>query len=249
MGENKNRGPHQAKNKPLNYGSSDAIFGGSVSVQDPNASADERKTIILDEDLEGLEFEDRVWLYWKRNKNFIITVIVLAFAIIIGKHAWVSYVESRDNAIATEFAAADTFEARAEFAKNNSGLAAAGAALLENADELFGQGNFAEAAPVYKSAAENLEGEPFYGRALLGEAMSTLKAGKAEDAKKLLEALSANADALSYSAEASYHLGVLLLSEKKVDEAKKAFEAISQNPSAGEQWNMLATSQLNKLSK
>ena len=32
-------------------------------------ASDERKTVILDEDLEGVDLEDRVWLYWKRNRN------------------------------------------------------------------------------------------------------------------------------------------------------------------------------------
>lgn len=248
MGENRNRGPHQAKNKPFNNSSSDVIFGESVSVQNPNASADERKTVILDEDLEGLEFEDRVWLYWKRNKTFIVSLIVLAFAVIIGKHAWISYVESRDNSIASGFAAADTFEKRAEFAKDNSGTAAAGAALLENADSLFEADKFAEAADVYKSAAENLGGTPVCGRALLGRAVSVLKSGKTEDAKNLLASVAENSEALSYSAEAAYHLGVLLFAEGKAGEAKKSFESVLQNPNAG-QWSALASAQLNRISK
>lgn len=248
MGENKNRGPHQAKNKPLNYGSSDAIFGESISVQDPNASADERKTVILDEDLEGLEFEDRVWLYWKRNKTFIVSLIVLAFAVIIGKHAWISYTEARDNSIASEFADADTFEKRAEFAKSNSGIPAAGLALLENADSLFDANKFAEAAEVYKSASQNLVGVPMYGRALLGEAVSVLKSGKVEEAKKLLASVAENAEALSYSAEAAYHLGILQFADGKTDEAKKSFESVLQNPNAG-QWSALASAQLNRISK
>ena len=44
-------------------------------------ASDERKTVILDEDLEGVDLEDRAWLYWKRNRNFIIFTIVAAFAI------------------------------------------------------------------------------------------------------------------------------------------------------------------------
>lgn len=248
MGENRNRGPHQAKNKPLNYGSSNAIFGESVSIQDPNASADERKTVILDEDLEGLEFEDRVWLYWKRNKTFIVSLIVLAFVVIIGKHAWISYTEARDNSIASEFAAADTFEKRGEFAKAHSGIPAAGVALLENADSLFEANKFAEAAGVYKSASENLGEMPMYGRALLGEAVSVLKSGKVEEAKKLLASVAENPEALSYSAEAAYHLGVLQFAEGKVEEAKKSFESVLHNQNAG-RWSALASAQLNRISK
>ena len=54
-------------------------------------AADERKTVILDEDLDGVEFEDRVWLYWKRNRNFIVFTITAACAIVIGVQAWKMY--------------------------------------------------------------------------------------------------------------------------------------------------------------
>ncbi|MBR4597428.1 MAG: tetratricopeptide repeat protein [Opitutales bacterium] len=235
MGESKNKGPHQAKNKPANYGTSDAIFGSEIKIQNPNASADERKTVILDEDLEGLEFEDRVWLFWRRNKNFVITLVALVFAVIIGKHAWLSYKASRDNALASEFSAAATFEGRAAFAKSNSGTSAAGVALLENADALYSEGKFAEAAEIYKSAAAPLKGDIFYGRALLGEAICVLKSGKAAEAEKLLQSLSANPEALSYSAEAAYHLGVLAYSQGKLGDAEKYFASAASNPSAG-QW-------------
>ena len=246
MGENKNRGPHQAKNKPLNLGSSDAIFGGSVSVQNPNASADERKTVILDEDLEGLEFEDRVWLFWKRNKNFIITLIVLAFAVIIGKHAWISYNAARGNAIAKEFAAAETFDARASFAKSNSGTYAAGAALLENADSLYAEGKYADAAEAYKAAAKALKGCAVYGRAALGEAMGALKAGNAAEAEKLLAQISEDPEALTYSAEAAFHLGVLKYSQGRAEDAKKCFDSVIANPGAG-QWALKAEAFKNRI--
>ena len=235
MGESKNKGPHQAKNKPVNYGSSDAIFGSEIKIQDPNASADERKTVILDEDLEGLEFEDRVWLFWKRNKNFIITLIVIVFAVIVGKHAWLSYTASRDSALAAEFSAAGTFEAREAFAKSNSGTPAAGVALLENADSLYSEGKFAEAAEVYKSAASSLKGDVFYGRAMLGEAVCVLKSGKAAEAEQLLQKIAADPEALTYSAEAAYHLGALAFSQGKLADAEKYFDLVKSNPSAG-QW-------------
>ena len=248
MGESKNKGPHQAKNKPLNLGSSDAIFGGSVSVQDPNASADERKTVILDEELEGLEFEDRVWLFWKRNKNFIITLIALVFAVIIGKHAWLSYTASRDNALASEFAKAGTFEEREAFAKANSGTSAAGAALLENADSLYRDGKFAEAAEAYKSAAGALKGEVFYGRALVGEAISVLKSGKSDEAGQLLRKIAADPGLLTYSAEAAYHLGALAYSQGKREEAEKYFDSVVPNPAAG-YWGGLAENFKSRIGK
>jgi len=69
------KGPHAAKNKV-------------VDLTELASASDERKTVVLDEDLEGVEFEDRVWLYWTRNKNFIIASIAMAVAIIVGVQSY-----------------------------------------------------------------------------------------------------------------------------------------------------------------
>lgn len=247
MAENKQRGPHQAKNKPTEIlGSSDSIFGGSVSVANPNASADERKTVILDSDLEGLEFEDRVWLYWKRNKNFIYLCVAVLFASIILSNGWRMYVNHRNAVLANGFAQATNFDERAAFAKSNSGTSASGAALLQNADELFEAGKFAEAAKCYLDASENLKGTILAGRAKIGEAFSYLKAGDKEKALSVLEATANNLEYSANSAEASYHLGVLAFAQNKSEDAKKYFEAVLSNKDAG-RWADLASNYLQRL--
>ena len=245
MAERKDRGPHQAKNKPVLDSS---IFGaGSISVQNPDVSAaDERKTVILDEDLEGLEFEDKVWLYWRRNKNFIVLLITLAFVFIVGSNAWKLYVRSSKNALAEEFAAASTFDARADFSKANVNTPAAGVALVQNADILFADGKFKEAAENYKTAAGYLKSGVLFGRASLGEAVSLLKGGEAEAGKAALLALSKNYSAGAYSAEAAYHLGVLALSGGDSAAAEAYFEDVQKNPNAGN-WAYLAQNYAQRL--
>ena len=71
------KGPHASKNKVVDV--------EAVPV------SDERKTVILDENLEGVEFDDKVWLYWTRNKKSIIFSVVLAFAIIVGVQSYKLY--------------------------------------------------------------------------------------------------------------------------------------------------------------
>lgn len=241
MAEKKNRGPHQAKNKPVFANEFSAVTGGSVlKVSDPNApSADERKTVILDEDFEGLEFEDKAWLYWRRNKNFILSLIVLAFAFVLGSNAWKFYVSSQREAVASEFAAADSFDAKNQFAAANVNTPAAGIALVQNADVLYKEGKFSDAAKLYETAAEYLKGGSLYGRAALGNAMSLLKAGGLEAGKAALESLAANQSAGVYSAEAAYHLGVLAFASGDSAEARRQFALAESNPRAGA-WAELA---------
>lgn len=238
MADKRDRGPHQSKNRPM-MGSS--VFGaGDISVDNPNASvADERKTVILDEDLEGLEFEDRVWLYWRRNKNFVLILVTIAFASILGSNAWRYYVKSKNDALAQGFAAAVSFDAKADFSKANVNTPAAGVALLQNADVLFRDGKFKEAAELYKTSADYLKSGVLFGRASLGNSVSLIKGGDLAGGKAALEALSKNAKAGSYSAEAAYRLGVLSFASGDSAAAGAYFDEVLKNPNAGN-WAALA---------
>ncbi len=235
MSENRNRRPHQARNKPfpkagdLSSGDpkvvSDPIMGESISV------SDERKTVILDEDLEGLEFEDKAWLYWKRNKTFIITMIVLVFAIIVGVKGWKIYKSDSFNSLASAYEKASTSEQLEAFAKANSGTALAGVALLQNADALYEAKDYAKAAETYKAACADLDGQVLLGRALLGQAMSVAQSGKSADGKKLLDDIAANKDLSgAYRAEAAFNSAMISLSGGDAKTAKEMLEKIIANP-------------------
>ena len=196
-------------------------------------ASDERKTVILDEDLEGVDLEDRVWLYWKRNRNFIIFTIVAAFAIVIGVQGWKMYK-----------AAANTPEKLAEFAKAHSGTTLAGVAQLQNADTAFNAGKFADAQKLYSEAAKNLGEETLAGRAKIGMAMSAISAG---DSAKGMEALEkVYKEGSVYSAQAGYLLGLAKVQNGKVDEAKNLFKEISSNNNNGV-FALLANQELSNL--
>ncbi len=178
--KNFKKGPHVAKNK----------VEKDVEIIDGVSTADERKTVILDEDLEGVEFDDKVWLYWSRNKGFIISMIVMAFAIVIGVQSWKMYQAHKVEALSTAFANASDTVALEKFAKENAGEMLAGVALLEVADAKYAKGQFADAAKDYKQVASELGANVLKGRALLGQAMSEYNL----DNKKGLEALKAVQD-------------------------------------------------------
>ena len=101
------KGPHAAKNK-----TAEDILDGKVS------SVDERKTVVLDEDLENVEFDDKVWLYWKRNRNFIILLLGAVFAVIVGTQGWKMY--RLNKAAATPVA--KLIKSAASNATNNFGM-------------------------------------------------------------------------------------------------------------------------------
>ena len=199
--KNFRKGPHasRAKQKLEDVVSADA---GVVP------SSDERKTVVLDEDLEGVEFDDRVWLYWKRNKSFLITSIVLAFAIVIGVQSFKMWRKSAREALA-------------------------GVALLQNADTLYADGKYADAQKTYAEASKPLADTVLEGRVLLGEASSIL----AQDLNKGIDALKAVYDNAkidgAYKSQAGYLLGLAYRQAGKTAEAKDVLKKVSEDAKAG----------------
>lgn len=213
------KGPHAAKNK----------------VADANAvpSSDERKTVILDEQLEGVEFDDKVWLYWTRNKKSIVSSVVLAFAIIIGVNSWKLYKASAEQSRADAFEKASTPAQLADFAKQYSGSKLAGVALLQNADAAYKDGKFAEAKSLYADAKKDLKGTILLGKALLGEAVSACETDKAAGEILLKAAFEDSKIDAVYRAQAGYLYGTVLEQKGDKQSAKKVFETVSLDAQGG----------------
>lgn len=221
------KGPHTAKNKPLSAQRSE-IIDGSVP------SSDERKTVILDEDLEGVEFEDKVWLYWIRNKNFILGTVAAAFIIVIGVQGWKLYVANKNAKLASEYEAASTPSQLEEFAKDNSGTKLAGVALIQNADGAYAEGKYDQAQKFYAQAQKDLSKTVLLGRAKLGEAVCMYISGDKEKSESALKSLFDDASiAQTYRAQAGYLLGLAQKQAGKIAEAKETLKKVSEEHGDG----------------
>ncbi len=209
------KGPHAAKNK-VNVVDAEVVSG-----------ADERKTVILDEQLEGLEFDDKVWLYWKRNKVSIIASVVLAFAIVIGVQGYKYLKFKAEQEMVSAFENASTVDEKAKFAEEYKGDVLAGVALLESADTFYKEGKYEDAQKLYSQSKDDLKNNVLFERALVGEAMSAYSM----DASKGIELLKTAYDSSKslYKAQAGYLYGVALVAQNKTDEAKKILAEVSVN--------------------
>ena len=221
------KGPHSAKNKPFSAERGEAI-------NDAVPSSDERKTVILDEDLEGVEFEDKVWLYWIRNKNFILGTVAAAFIIVIGVQGWKLYTANRNAKLASEYEAASTPAQLEEFAKSNSGTKLAGVALIQNADGAYAEGKYDQAQKLYEQAQKDLSKTVLLGRAKLGEAVCIYASGDKAKSESALKAVFEDATlAQSYRAQAGYRLGLAQKQAGKNAEAKETLKKVSETQGDG----------------
>lgn len=127
------------------------------SRQKPPAG-DDRNLVVVDEDFAQADSEDRLWLFWERNRDRIIGGTT---AIVLGLIAWFavqSYLEGHDETVRATYAEIKDDAGRLAFAAEHKGEALAAVALLEVADNLKTAGKPAidayDAAAVAADAAQ-----------------------------------------------------------------------------------------------
>ncbi|MFI3290258.1 MAG: tetratricopeptide repeat protein [Opitutales bacterium] len=227
---NNNKAPiNKAKNKISDIKTKEEDF----EVVDQN-TADERKTVIADSDFENLEFDDRVWLWWKEYKFSAIVSVIAALAIIVlvNGHrmlqqkaitdAQAAYSQCTDDASLEKFIS--------EFGYSEL----AGVAAMTLADKEYNNSNFAKAQELYAKALRSLDKSELAAKALIGEAFAMIKQGKTDEAtialEKVAQAEKVNA---TYKAQATFELAVLEYTKGAKDVSKAILDKLIQNPQAG----------------
>jgi hypothetical protein len=122
-------------------------------------SDDDRNLVVVDEDFANADAEDRLWLFWERNKNLIVrgtTVVVLAIIGAIGFHFWQ---ESKREDLGLAYVVCQDEAARRAFAAAHPGEPLAAVALLEVADDLRRANKLEEAAKTYEAAGKSVVGD------------------------------------------------------------------------------------------
>lgn len=122
---------------------------------------DDRNLVIVDEDFAQADSEDRLWLFWERNRDRLVSGTV---AVVVGLIAWFAYLswsESRAEGLRSEYATVKDDAGRSAFAAAHPGETLAAVALLEVADNLKSAGKPAIAAyDAAATAAENAGNTP-----------------------------------------------------------------------------------------
>ena len=149
-------------------------------------AGDDRNLVVVDEDFVNADTEDRLWLFWERNKGIIVKG---TFGVVVGILAFLAYFfwnESRREALGEEFTACQDEAARRAFASRHPGEPLAAVAITDVADDLKKAGKFADAAKAYDEANRltGLAGKApaisaLGARARLYAALCRLEAGEA----------------------------------------------------------------------
>lgn len=182
-----------------------------------------------DATVETWSYEERLKLFWERNSRIIWTLLIVVLLAIVAKGGYEYWQAQQDASVRKDFANATTAEKRKSFASANAAHPLAGVAHLQNADDAYAAGRFADAQTEYDQAATVLPAGPFRSRAHLGAAMSKLSAGKTSEGESALQQIAADAsETKAIRAEADYQLASLAASAGKADDLKKISEHLMQ---------------------
>ncbi|MDR1497794.1 MAG: hypothetical protein LBS59_05200 [Puniceicoccales bacterium] len=189
---------------------------------------DDRNLVIVDEDFGRLGFEDRLGLFWERNKTTVTTLFTLTIVGILAAIGWFALSDYRVSALQDDFQKrANTVEAKLAFARVNAGRPLAGVSALEAADSLYKDSKYAEAAEAYALARKSFaladkNSAAFAGRALLGFASAKFFGGDRSGAVAALTELARSpAYASAQRGEAFYNLALLALEKNEIAEARQ----------------------------
>ncbi len=192
----------------------------------PHSAGDDRNLVLVDEDFQDADFEDRVWLYWQRHGKKTVAIAVLVFLAIIGTIVYVEVGKMRLAALQNEFANAQTTEQKLAFAAANTSDTIAGTAYFAAGNELFSAEKYSEAAEAYGNAARVFSREEktasMGARAQIAQASALARAKDGlAPALALLKTLAGtpSADPL-YRGQAMYALAAEALSAGNLAEAR-----------------------------
>ena len=192
----------------------------------PTPAGDDRNLVAVDA-MTAATFEDKLRLFWGKNRTAIY-VLCLAIALaIIGKGAWDHLARAKELEVGKAYAAATTPDQLKAFAAANAGHELAAVAQLRMADDAYKAGKAADAVAGYEKALSTLKEGPLAARAKMGLALSHLQAGKATEAAKELALLADDANQFkAVRTEATYHLTSLAVEAGNAVDAQKYVDQI-----------------------
>lgn len=200
----------------------------SASPSTPSPAGDDRNLVPANE-TSALTFEDKLQLFWDRNRVLIIGFCIAVVLAILAKGAWDYFARQQEREIQSAYAAATSTEQLKSFSAEHSDHPLGGIAQLRIADEAFAAGKSAEAIAGYEKAIGMIEEGPLAARATLGLAIAKAQAGNTAEATAALKKIVDDASQFkAIRAEAAYHLTSMAVGAGNATEAQAYVDQLNQ---------------------
>jgi hypothetical protein len=208
----------------------------------PNPSGDDRNLVPVDENYAALTFEDKLNLFWKKNRNVVLGLCAAVLLAIIGKGIWDRVAHQKEVEIEQAYAVATTPDQLRGFIAAHPDHSLAGVAQLRLADEAYLAGKSADALAGYDKAVALIKTGPLEARAQLGRALAKLQAGKTAEGTADLKQLAADTNQFkAIRAQAGYQLASLAADRGDAAEVQKYSDQVMQiDPDPSSPWARMA---------
>jgi predicted negative regulator of RcsB-dependent stress response len=199
----------------------------------PPVKGDDRNLVAV-ENGNATTFEEKLLVFWKKNRNTVVVVIIAGIATIVGRGWWHWYVDGKERETRAAYGLAETIEQKAAFARENAGHPTAALALLEVADDAFARADYNRAASDYRDAAVALADPVLKARARLAEGVAGIRAGSGETAFATLLAVAEDSTAPeALRCEAWFQIAAARFAAGQNTEAKEALDQLEKIDSTG----------------
>lgn len=177
--------------------------------------ADERNLVEQELNKE-LPPEEKIKLWWERNRAALGLGVVIALLVVVGFQAVRLYRESYDAKVQEAWLSIDSEDTRLAFAESHGTHPLGILAYLQLADSAYAEKDYSAARTYYETAQAGAVEPLFQGRARLGFAVTSIHTGEADTGKALLETIARDPNALqSVRSEAAYHRAILAVEENQ----------------------------------
>ena len=200
----------------------------SATPSNPTPAGDDRNLVAVDPAL-AVSFEDKLQLFWQKNRNLVFGLIVLVVLGIVAREGWQYMSAKKEKEIGATYAAATSPEQLKAFAVSHSDHVLGGIAQLRMADDAYKAGKSADAIAGYDKAIASLKEGPLVARAQLGRALAKVQSGKAAEGQAELKKIADDTKQVkAVRAEAAYHLASLAVDAGDATEAQKYVDQLTQ---------------------
>ncbi|MCR5183835.1 MAG: hypothetical protein K6B46_03950 [Opitutales bacterium] len=154
-------------------------------------AGDDRNLVLVDKDFEEADFEDKVWLFWRRHGKKVVAAGVAVFLVCFAGIVWTQSRQIHVDGLQADYAALSDDEARLAFAREHIEDPMAGTIFMQQAARLASAKDFVAAAENYESASQVFAaGDALVrDRARFAAAECFYRAGQAEKAESILKSL------------------------------------------------------------
>lgn len=194
----------------------------------PSPAGDDRNLVVVDATT-AVTFEDKVNLFWKKNRTLVYILCVAIVVAILAKWGYEEMAKGKDLDVQKEYAAATTPEQLKTFAAAHPDHNLGAVAQIRIADDAYKAGKAADAAAAYDKAASIIKTGPLAARAQLGAAVSKVQSGKATEGSAELKKLVDDTNQVkAVRAEAGYYLTSLAIEAGDATQAQKLVDQLMQ---------------------